>query len=150
MSLPKTLTGNQFDLFRETDVADTFAFFCVASSLSWDTTIEYDTSSERDCADRSKLAQVQRTPKSITHKVTFSGRASGAAHAMLMADVALSMANTPRRYRFMLDESGANCGGTFTGPVEIDTKSIQKQDNGQVTFYLSGQFRGEPAFVAAS
>ncbi len=150
MSLPKTLTGNQFDLFRETDVADTFAFFCVASSLSWDTTIEYDSSSERDCDDRTKLAQMQRTPKSIMHKVTFSGRCSGAAHAMLMADVALSVANTPRRWRFLLDETAPNGGGTFTGAVEIDTKSIQKQDNGQVTFNLSGQFRGEPAFVAAS
>jgi hypothetical protein len=150
MTLPTILTGNQFDLFRETDVADTFAFFCVASSLSWETTVEYDSSAERDCADRSKLAVTVRTPKNTTHRVTFSGRASGAAHAMLMADVALSKANTPRRYRFMLDETAENGGGTFTAAVEIDTKSIQKQDNGQVTFNLTGQFRGDPDFVAAA
>lgn len=149
MALPKVMTGNQFDVFRETDVANVFAFFCVASTASWETTVEYDTSSERDCDDRSKLAETVRTPKAVTHKVSMSGRCSGAAHAMLVADVAASKAGTPRRYRFMLDETNANGGGTFTGAVEIDTKTIQKQDNGQVTFNVAGQFRGEPTFVAA-
>jgi hypothetical protein len=144
MTLPTILTGNQFDLFRETDVADTFAFFCVASSLTKEDSIEWDSSKERDCDDRSKLPTEVRTPKGSTYKVTFSGRASAAALALLRADMALSRANTPRRYRFTIDGDG-----TYTGAVELDTKSIQKQDNGQVTFNVNGQFRGEPAFVAA-
>ncbi len=147
--LPSILRGNQFDVFRETDTPGQFAFFCVATSQSLEHSIQYDESNERDCSDRSALAQNVRTPKGQMMKGTISGRCSAKHHSYLRADMAAAAAGNPRKYQFIIDDTGANGGGTYTGPLQFDALSISKQDNGQVTFNASGQFQGMPVWADA-
>lgn len=142
MAEPDLLPGNRFRLLREGAVAGTYVFVCLATTITFNRTSQFEDTTVNDCDAPLSIPTRKSMVQSTAWNLNFSGAVDAKRLAVIEADVGVE---TPHSYQLIMDKAAADGGRTYTGDIFIETLEIAKQDNGLVRF--TAQARGNGALV---
>ncbi|MGY2052959.1 phage tail tube protein [Methylobacterium sp. JK268] len=145
MTSPTLLPGNRFRAYRSAGgTPEVFNFVCIAQTIGVTRTNEFEDATVPDCD--TPLSIPNR--KSVLRSRAWSARISGIVDAKRFAAIRQDAeSETPVRYQFMVDQTAANGGGTWTGAIFIESLEVTKNNNGMVNF--TAQMRGDDVLVWA-
>lgn len=149
MAYPTLHRGVEFNLYAGDGATPTeaFAAICIATTVKFDMKVDFDDAMVIDCAAPTNLAVRQSVAKGQTWDITFSGKAD---YAKYKAMETAWMAAAAKNYQIVRAGTGANGGGVWQGGAVIPDLSMDKNENGMVTFSATLRGQGLWAFTAAT
>ncbi|MCJ2132451.1 phage tail tube protein [Methylobacterium sp. E-045] len=145
MTSPNLLPGNRFRANRGNGATpEVFTFLCIAQTKTITFTNEFEDATVADC-DK-PLSVPSR--KSVLRSTAWGGSIAGIVDAKRFAVLETDRkSETPINYQFIFDKPAADGGGTYTGPIFIESLQVTSTNNGMVNFTM--QFRGDGEVVWA-
>lgn len=139
MTSPALLPGNRFRAYRGNGAApEVFAFLCIAQTKTITFTNEFEDATVPDCD--TPLSTPAR--KSVLRSTSWGGSLAGVVDAKRFAVLEGDRKKVdPTNYQFLFDKPAADGGGTYTGPIFIESLQITSTNGGLVNFTM--QFRGD-------
>lgn len=144
MATQDLLPGNRFRLYRKADSGSTYAFVCLATTITFTRTNELQDATTVDCDDPTGMANESNIKTRRSWAINFSGKTDPKKLELIEADYA---AEPSRSYQLLTDRNAAGGGKTYTGNAHISQLEIGRPENGMVTF--SVQMRGDGPLVTA-
>lgn len=145
MTSPNLLPGNRFRALRGNGASpEVFAFLCLAQSKTITFTNEFEDATVPDCDQPLSIP----ARKSVKRSTSWGGRLAGIVDAKRYTDLETDRKKEgTTNYQFIVDKPAAEGGGTYTGPIFIETLEVTSQNGGLVNFTL--QFRGDGEVIWA-
>ena len=141
--------GTSFRLLMGDGATPTEAFtlVCIATTLKFDQKVETDDAMVPDCTSPDNIPTRQSVVKGQTFDLAFSGKAD---FSKFKAINTVFTGGAVRNFQVFLSGTGANGGGTYQGGAIITDLSIDKNENGMVSFSCALKGQGNWPFTAAA
>lgn len=146
---PKLQRGTKFRLLAGDggSPTETFSGLCVITTLKFDMKIDTDDAMVIDCDNPDNLPVRQSVAKGITFDLSGSGKADFAKYKVIETAF---LTGATKNYQVERVGSGAAGGGIWEGGAIITDLSMDKSENGIVTFSTTLKGQGLWAFTANS
>lgn len=143
---PKLQRGVNFGLLAGDGATPTevFSAVCIATTLKFDMKIDTDDAMVIDCAAPQNLPVRASVAKGQTWDVSFSGKADYTKFETIEA----KMDGAPHNWQVERYGTGADGGGIWQGGAILTDLSMDKSENGIVSFSASLKGQGVWAFTA--